>query len=1118
MNKLSRLLFIFLLLSYPVTAQIDHRLDVTIKPEQYHIKVNDQIKISAGYSRSEVHFLLHANLEVDNISGPASLIKSDLKPTAADFGIPQHSWREPKNIPVTHYILKFDDQWSEDIMINLTYSGKIHHEIEQQAQEYARSFSETPGIIDSLGVYLAGSSFWIPWFDDDLLTFDLTANHPAEWETVSQGKRADHQSGSVRWICGSPTEEIYLIAASFKTYEKQVGAVNVMAFLRSADPALANKYLETTGQYLEMYRQLIGPYPYSKFALIENFWETGYGMPSFTLLGSKVIRFPFILHSSYPHELLHNWWGNGVYVDYSGGNWCEGLTAFMADHLIKEQRGQGAEYRRTALQAYSDYVNPDNEFALSKFRSRTDASSSAIGYNKSMMIFNMLRDKIGDDVFIRSIQKFYRDNKYKRAGFDEIRSSIESATDTSWGAYFDQWVEKPGAPEILLKQSEVQKTTKAFNLNFMLQQVQEGEAYDLAIPVAVVLEGKEDPVVFNVYLNQAKQQFTKQFTQRPLRLEIDPQFEVFRRLDRNEIPPSLSHIFGTEQVLIVLPSTEDDRMQQAYRKLADKWSDDDTKQISVIRDNEITELPSGKSIWLFGHNNLFFPLIHEAMSGYGTSVERNQIRFGRTVVEFEGSSVVSVIRHPQDVNETLVWLRAGMPEAMPGLGRKLPHYGKYGYLAFEGDEPTNIVKGQWAAVNSPMRIDLVQSDKIHEVQYKQRKPLADLAPVFSEENISQHINHLSDTKLEGRGFGSAGLDLAAEYIAGQFKMLGLQPGGDNNTYYQSWQEQGGPDNKLTVLKNVIGIIPGDNKNWRDQSVIICAHYDHLGLGWPDVRQDNAGAVHPGADDNASGVAVMLELARILADKRPARTIIFAAFTAEEAGLRGSKYYVKNNQKQIIGALNLDTVGRLFNKKILIIGSSSANEWKHIAMGVGFVTGIPNEIVSQELDASDQVSFIEAGIPAIQLFSGAHSDYHRPGDTTEKLDFPGIIKVATFAKEILNYLANERKDPMTFTGQKGEMAKAPEKTGQEQRRAATGIMPDFAFKESGVKVAAVSDGSAADQAGLKIGDVIIALGGTYVTDLRSYANLLRKYKPGDTVTLKYKRDQETVEVEITLGSR
>ena len=105
-----------------------------------------------------------------------------------------------------------------------------------------------------------------------------------------------------------------------------------------------------------MYRGLIGPYPYTKFAMVENFWETGYGMPSFTLLGPSVLRFPFILTSSYPHEILHNWWGNSVFVDYASGNWCEGLTAYLADHLIQEQRGTGATYRRNTLQKYRDYV------------------------------------------------------------------------------------------------------------------------------------------------------------------------------------------------------------------------------------------------------------------------------------------------------------------------------------------------------------------------------------------------------------------------------------------------------------------------------------------------------------------------------------------------------------------------------------------------------------------------------------------------------------------------------------------------------------------------------------------------------------------------------------------
>jgi len=152
---------------------------------------------------------------------------------------------------------------------------------------------------------------------------------------------------------------------------------------------------------------LLGDYPYSKFALVENFWETGYGMPSFTLLGEKVIRFPFILHSSYPHELLHNWWGNSVYVDFDSGNWCEGTTVFMADHLIKEQRGAGEEYRRSTLQKFSNIVTPENDFPLNKFISRHDGPSEAIGYGKAMMMWQMLRMKLGDENFVKGMQLFY---------------------------------------------------------------------------------------------------------------------------------------------------------------------------------------------------------------------------------------------------------------------------------------------------------------------------------------------------------------------------------------------------------------------------------------------------------------------------------------------------------------------------------------------------------------------------------------------------------------------------------------------------------------------------------------------------------------------------------------
>jgi aminopeptidase N len=260
--------------------------------------------------------------------------------------------------------------------------------------------------------------------------------------------------------------------------------VKAFAFLRTPDQTLADRYLDVTAQYIEMYRGLLGPYPYSKFALVENFWETGYGMPSFTLLGEQVIRFPFILTSSYPHELLHNWWGNGVFVDSASGNWCEGLTAYLADHLFAEQRGQGADHRRAILQKVTDFVTAGNDFPLSRFQRRYNAVTEAVGYGKTAMFFNMLGEKVGDAQFIKALQAFYRDNLFREASFDDIEKSFEAVTGRDLRPFFDQWVRQVGTPELRLDRV----SGDGQRIDIALSQVQPGRLFALDVPVVIATD------------------------------------------------------------------------------------------------------------------------------------------------------------------------------------------------------------------------------------------------------------------------------------------------------------------------------------------------------------------------------------------------------------------------------------------------------------------------------------------------------------------------------------------------------------------------------------------------------------------------------------------------------
>jgi hypothetical protein len=308
--------------------------------------------------------------------------------------------------------------------------------------------------------------------------------------------------------------------------------------------------------------------------------------------------------------------------------------------------------------------------------------------------------------------------------------------------------------------------------------------------------------------------------------------------------------------------------------------------------------------------------------------------------------------------------------------------------------------------------------------------------------------------MEGRGLGSAGHEKAAAYVAEAFKAMGLAPGGDAGGYLQRFHVEKGEDGQPHEVANVIGYLPGTKPEWQGQSAIVSAHYDHLGRGWPDVHKGDEGKIHPGADDNASGVAVMLELARALGSgDKPKRALVFVAFTGEEAGLLGSRHYVEHPfpfpLEKVMGVINIDAVGRLGDQKLSVLGTGSASEWPHIFRGASFVTGVESRNIAESLQSSDQTSFFRKGVPAVQVFTAAHADYHRPGDTADKIDAAGLVKVATFVKEGVAYLA-EREQPLTVTIPKESAASAPAPppAGAAGRRVSFGTVPEFGFARLG----------------------------------------------------------------------
>ena len=1106
---------------------IHHDLTVHIQPTQHTVQVTDVVDVSTAVAPDgggAYRFVLHAGLHPEVATRGWRLEPVPGPVTAEFFGINATTDTVAEAVPLEAFLL-IPEEGAEQ-PVELRYGGEIHHPLAMQGEEYQRSFSETPGIIDERGVFLAGTSFWVPTFGDGLMTFDLEVQGLAPpWDVVSQGQRTAHRieadgTRTTAWVLGDPTEEVYLVAGPWHEYSRMAGDVQVFAFLREEDPALAQRYMDATARYLKLYDEMLPPYPYPSFSLVENFWETGYGMPGFTLLGPRIIRFPWILTSSYPHELLHNWWGNSVYVDSEHGNWCEGATAYMADHLFAEQRGEGATYRRATLKKYTDMVSAGEDFPLAEFGSRSSAASEAVGYGKCMMLFHMARRSVGDEQFLEALTLFDNEHRFTRASFTDIAEAFTDETGGDWVPFIQEWVRRVGAPQLEIREARVEEGAPGeapWRVAVHLRQVQEEDPFPITVPVAVTVEGGTEAVWVEAGSCGRDCIVEVPCPARPLRVDVDPEFDVMRRLDPLEVPPALTTVFGAANPLFVLPSVASEAELTAWKALAADWARPEKPR--TVLDSDIDALPD-EPAWVLGWSNRFGAEIARRVAAQGVSVDADRVTLAGDSLPKSDHSLVLVARAAGNPSMAVGWVAASPEAAIPGLARKLPHYTRYSYLVFRGEEPENVAKGMWQPLSSPMVRNLTDGE-LAALVLPPRAPLAELPPAYDADLLARRVSELADPALEGRGLGTAGLAEATALVESWLAEAGLEPAGDDG-FRQTWHWTGGEPEREMELVNLVARVPGADPALADAPVLVLAHLDHLGRGWPDVRSGNEGMVHPGADDNASGVAVLLELARTMAAEPPRpRPVVFAVVTGEEAGLLGSRHLLEGMEaaSKPFACVNLDTVGRLADGKLYVLNADTAREWRFIFMGVGYTTGAPVAVVSEPLDASDQVACIDIGVPAIQLFTGPTPDYHRPSDTADTIDADGMVVVTEAAHEAVGYLA-ERAEDLTVTIPQASEGSGPAKEASAagERRASLGTMPDFSYEGSGVRVQQVMPDSAAAAAGMQAGAGIVALNGEAVTDLRSFSALLKARAPGDAVEVTIMRDGAKTEVHAVLGAR
>jgi len=385
------------------------------------------------------------------------------------------------------------------------------------------------------------------------------------------------------------------------------------------------------------------------------------------------------------------------------------------------------------------------------------------------------------------------------------------------------------------------------------------------------------------------------------------------------------------------------------------------------------------------------------------------------------------------------------------------------------------------------------------------------------------VRYLADDGLKGRLAGSDGERCAGDYIAREFTRLGLKPGGEKGTFFQSLDLASvlNPHAQGGTGRNVIATLEGSDPELKREWVVVGAHYDHLGEGGsPSSLAPGERAIHNGADDNASGVATVLWVAQRLASgARPARSVAFVAFTGEESGLLGSAYYVNHpasGADPIVAMINLDMVGRLNGGTLLVYGVGTAVEWTALLEPAASRAGVAIATKGDGYGPSDHTSFYLKDVPVLHFFTNTHGDYHKPSDDWDKIDAKGLTAVATIVADVAAAAANSRPK-LTLKRGAGEPPKPGSGTSKGYG-AWLGSVPDFTPVDRGVKLSGVTKGSPADTAGILAGDIIVGLGTHDVADLQGMTDALREHKPGDVVDVQVLRGGERLTLKVTLGSR
>jgi len=541
------------------------------------------------------------------------------------------------------------------------------------------------------GVFLPAGSGWHPQSDAEGVTYRVRLDLPATDRGLVPGRLLDEGVRDGRYLATfeqrEPLAGIDLFAGPYAVREQRVmlapgREVPVRTYFHAELASLAEGYLESAARYLLRYDALIGPYPFAAYAIVSSPLPTGFGMPGVAYLGRQVIRLPFIRATSLGHEVLHNWWGNGVVPDYARGNWSEGLTTFMADYAYREDEGaEAAREMRVAWLRDFAAVRPELDLPLARFVSRRHGADQAVGYNKTAFVFFMLRDLLGREAFDAALRDFYARHRLRTAGWGELRAAFERALGRDLAAFFAQWVERPGAPSLRLV--EASRRPDGGRERVAVTIAQTGTPYALEVPLRVhLIDGRSIDVTVTTAGREAGA--VVDLPAAASAVSLDPQVRLFRRLDPAEIAPILRQVLIDPRTRTLLAGSAPS-VRAAGRALAEAALDHGMQATdAAVRGTDgpmfIVGLHADVAETLARAG---LPPVPQEISGRGTA-------FAYAWRE-EGGQVYAVASARDEA-------------ALAAMARALPHLGAQSHVVFDGARSS--ARGVWR--REPPRVPVGQ--------------------------------------------------------------------------------------------------------------------------------------------------------------------------------------------------------------------------------------------------------------------------------------------------------------------------------------------------------------------------------------------------------------------------